>query len=229
MKYVIVTIQWAVAHGIMPLPYQRKSNDGSKVILHDEMVLPVIRRESQDPSDVILGEYDHNSVLDFLDTDPEWSGGGADETAASPGYVQAAAAKTLMNVTRAGIEQLDMTGRETNKVADLLPAWEELWGEALPLRFKLRYDGKPWRVNQAHTAQEGWRPSELPALYGLVSDHDGTQEDPIPYEPWMLLDEGLYYTDGGRLYVCTTSSNVGYDAGIDSLAALVKPVEGAGS
>lgn len=69
----------------------------------------------------------------------------------------------------------------------------------------------------------------LPALYGLVSDHDGTQEDPIPYEPWMLLDEGLYYTDGGRLYGCTTSSNVGYDAGIDSLAALVKPVEGAAS
>ena len=231
MKFIIVTIEWMSAHGLIPLPTMRKSKDGSKVILHEDY-FNLVAKQDEEGNLLLDGAevYAHNSVeLEHLLNSKEWLYSEEEVPTESADFIQVAAVRNLMTVTKAGIQDFKMTGRETNKVADLLPAWEELWGEALPLRFKLRYDGKPWRVNQAHTAQEGWRPSELPALYGLVSDHDGTGEDPIPYEPWMLLDEGLYYTDGGRLYVCTTSSNVGYDAGIDSLAALVKPVEGAAS
>lgn len=224
MKYVIVTIQWAVAHGIMPLPYQRKSNDGSKIILHDEMVLPVIRRESQDPSDVILGEYDHNSVLDFLDTDPEWSGGGADETAASPGYVQAAAAKTLMSVTRAGIQDLKMSDKEKLAVSDVYPEWtagiEVTSGECY------RCDGSLWEVRTSHTTQSNWRPSAATLSIWRKVDaeaHAGTADDPIPFEQGMDIEVGKYYSQYGVTYKAIQSATAAvWD--LKDIPAIVTPV-----
>ena len=40
MKYAIVDIVWAKSHGIEVLPEMRTSVDQSKVILHEEMLVP---------------------------------------------------------------------------------------------------------------------------------------------------------------------------------------------
>lgn len=40
MKYAIVDLLWAKSHGIEILPKMRTSIDQSKVILHEEMLVP---------------------------------------------------------------------------------------------------------------------------------------------------------------------------------------------
>lgn len=40
MKYAIVDLLWAKSHGIEILPEMRTSIDQSKVILHEEMLVP---------------------------------------------------------------------------------------------------------------------------------------------------------------------------------------------
>lgn len=43
MKYVIVTTEWCLNHGIIVPAEARKSLDGTKVIFHEEMISPVLR------------------------------------------------------------------------------------------------------------------------------------------------------------------------------------------
>ena len=41
------------------------------------------------------------------------------------------------------------------------------------------------------------------SLYTRIDEqHDGTKYDPIPYDGNMALVNGLYYTQGGVLYLC---------------------------
>ena len=68
---------------------------------------------------------------------------------------------------------------------------------------KAQYDNKLWRVLQAHTSQNGWEPVNTPALWEQISEtHDGTIDDPITYNGNMALQKGLYYYQGGGIYLC---------------------------
>lgn len=48
MTYAIVDIVWAKSHGIEILPEMRTSVDQSKVILHEEMLLPLVTKIFRD-------------------------------------------------------------------------------------------------------------------------------------------------------------------------------------
>lgn len=48
MKYAIVDLLWAKSHGIEILPEMRTSIDQSKVILHEEMLVPLKMNHFQD-------------------------------------------------------------------------------------------------------------------------------------------------------------------------------------
>lgn len=228
MNYIVVTQEWMAARGLMPLPTMRKSKDGSKIILHEDYFNLVAKRDEEgnlmlDGADV----YPHNSQkLDGLLSSEEWQAPDTEAPQPSPGYVQAAAAHNLYAATRAGIQSLEMADSEALKVKDMYPAWEELWGQALPAGFKLQYGDGLYRVVQAHAAQEGWKPGELPALYALIAEgHAGTLQDPIPYERMMLLEQGKYYAQGGKTYLCVTGTATGYDADLKDLLALVEEVQ----
>ena len=43
MRYVIVTEDWCLSHGIVVPKEARKSLDGTKVIFHEEMISPILR------------------------------------------------------------------------------------------------------------------------------------------------------------------------------------------
>ena len=227
MNYIVVTQEWMAARGLMPLPTQKKSKDGSKILLHDVFVKPYMKKDDEgnphlDGADV----YPHNSQeLDGLLSSEEWAYP-EEAPAESAAFIQVAAVRNLMAATRAGIQEMDLADGEALKVKDIYPEWEELWGQALPAGFKLQYGDGLYKVVQAHAAQEGWKPDALPALYALVQDsHAGTLQDPIPYQRMMLLEEGKYYTQGGKVYLCTTGSATGYDADLTDLLALVEEVQ----
>ena len=65
-----------------------------------------------------------------------------------------------------------------------------------------------WRVRQEHKAQKHYPPSiHTASLYErIVKDHDGTEDDPIPYAPPMEIFNGKYYTQDDVLYLCIRDS-----------------------
>lgn len=93
----------------------------------------------------------------------------------------------------------------TNDVAltavTLYPEWTP--GVSYAAGFKVQRNGKLWRCVQAHTSLTGWEPPNVASLWEQVCEsHDGTKDDPIPYEGNMALTSGLYYTQDYRLYRC---------------------------
>lgn len=88
------------------------------------------------------------------------------------------------------------------EAVELFPAWEADTEYSVDVR--LRYDGKLYRVVQAHTSQADWTPDITPALYAEVAlPGDGeTPEHPISYNNNMALEQGKYYAQNGVVYVC---------------------------
>lgn len=81
------------------------------------------------------------------------------------------------------------------------PEWQS--GADYTVGYKVQFDGKLWRCRQAHSAIVGWEPPNVASLWEQVCEsHDGTEDDPIPYEGNMALVAGLYYTQDYRLYRC---------------------------
>ena len=89
------------------------------------------------------------------------------------------------------------------KAVELFPAW------AYPVSYivgnRVSDGGKLYKCQQAHTSQEGWKPSATPALWVVIDvAHAGTQDDPIPASRGMEYTYGLYYLDSedGKTYKC---------------------------
>ncbi len=70
-----------------------------------------------------------------------------------------------------------------------------------------RYGDKLYKCRQAHTSEAQFTPDLIPALWEVINEtHAGTLEDPIPYDPNMVVFEGLYYTYEDVLYKCVRDS-----------------------
>lgn len=89
------------------------------------------------------------------------------------------------------------------KAVELFPAW------AYPVSYivgnRVSDGGKLYKCQQAHTSQEGWKPSTTPALWVVIDvAHAGTQDDPIPASRGMEYEYGKYYLDSedGKTYKC---------------------------
>lgn len=81
------------------------------------------------------------------------------------------------------------------------PEWKA--GIECAAGLKVQRNGKLFRAIQAHTSQDGWEPENVPALWEQINEvHSGTADDPIPYEGNMALVTGLYYYQGGKMYLC---------------------------
>lgn len=88
------------------------------------------------------------------------------------------------------------------RMLDFYPEWAA--GTAYSVGYKVRRDGKLWRVVQAHTAQVGWEPENAASLWEQINEtHSGTVDDPIPYSGNMALMAGLYYMQDWVIYKCT--------------------------
>ena len=82
------------------------------------------------------------------------------------------------------------------------PEWAA--GTAYTVGYKVKRNGKLWRVRQAHTSQTGWEPENAASLWEQINEtHSGTIDDPIPYSGNMALTAGLYYMQDWVIYKCT--------------------------
>ena len=100
------------------------------------------------------------------------------------------------------INTLDVDDNMALRMLDFYPEWAA--GAAYTVGYKVRRDGKLWRVLQAHTSQVGWEPETAASLWEQINEtHAGTMDDPIPYSGNMALTNGLYYMQDWVIYKCT--------------------------
>lgn len=113
---------------------------------------------------------------------------------------------------RAVMEQAVQSLDDTTALTAILlhPKWEPdtvYTAEAgRPVGYKVRRDNKLWKLRQEHISQTGWEPGAVgtESLWEEVNEtHTGELTDPIPYEGNMALTAGLYYIQGGVIYLCT--------------------------
>lgn len=93
------------------------------------------------------------------------------------------------------------------------PEWESgkayATADGCPVGYKVVRGGKLYKLRTEHTSQDNWEPGATgtESLWTRIDEqHDGTKYDPIPYDGNMALAEGLYYTQGGVIYLCTRST-----------------------
>lgn len=109
-------------------------------------------------------------------------------------------------------------GAQTLDDADALaiktvyPEWDELLGVTVAQGFKFQHNGKLYKTRQPeHTFVEIYVPGTTgtESLFEEINEtHAGTMDDPIPYNGNMALEQGKYYSEDGKVYLCTRDTEI---------------------
>lgn len=101
----------------------------------------------------------------------------------------------------------DIPDEQALEMPDLFRTWDEVLaaGEQLEADTVLNLDGQLYGVVQPVTPQEHQRPDGegMLAIYRPIDQtHEGTREDPVPFVYGMDMEQGTYYSSGGKTYLC---------------------------
>lgn len=120
--------------------------------------------------------------------------------------VQLDVSTMMLSQARAAFKELD--DQEALKVKNLADTWYSKINTEVQVDDRLWYDDKLFKVKQKHTVQEIYPPSiDTASLYEEINElHEGTKEDPIPYNNNMRLELGKYYSQYGVVYMCHRDS-----------------------
>lgn len=211
MTYAIVDLLWAKSHGIEILPEMRTSVDQSKVILHEEMLLPF------SDEDFPRYSFSDTKFIDLLSSD-EWTYPEGEEPVINRDFSRILALNILDEEVAKNINTYELTPAEALQVKDRYPEWVS--GITVKVGERYLSDDILWECIQGHTTQENWRPGiSTASLWKVVDeDHAGTIDDPIPYVTPMELFNGKYYRQDGVTYKCTRDSGIPL---VQDLSALV--------
>lgn len=117
------------------------------------------------------------------------------------------------------INSLTVDDNTALRMLDFYPEWTA--GTAYTVGYKVKRNGKLWRVLQAHTSQTGWEPENAASLWEQINEtHAGTMDDPIPYSGNMALERGLYYMQDWVIYKCTRDTGNPVYHALDELVGL---------
>lgn len=107
------------------------------------------------------------------------------------------------------INDAGLTAAQALEKKSYFPKWEDEIGKEHFAGYRFQYGETLYEVIQPHTFASGWVPGEgTESLYKTVTEHEGTKEDPIPWESNMQLYNGKYYTDDGVMYLCIRDSGI---------------------
>ena len=118
-------------------------------------------------------------------------------------------------LTEAEVSRMLLTQKVNSLVVDdntavrmmvFYPTFESIVGVTVTNGYKFTYGGKLWRVIQPSlTIQAHYPPSiDTASLYEEINEtHDGTIDDPIPYNGNMALTAGKYYYQDSAIYLCS--------------------------
>lgn len=222
MKFVICSVAEAKAHGIEIIPTMRQSVDMTQVVLHEEYIKNI------DEFDVLTRyEFDSPEFTELMNSEA-WTHG-EDYVQPNEDYAKVKAMQILTAQTTAEINKMKLSNKEKNEVKEFYPKWEDYIGESFnEVGFIVHYvgDDKLYEILQpVPVVLDSQTPDKVPSNYGWVSEHEGTKEDPIPYEHMMVIRKDKYYTQNGKLYIGLQDAPNGYAADLETLSTLVKEVK----
>lgn len=217
MKFVICNLSEAKAHGIEIIPTMRQSVDNTQVVLHEEYI-----RNIDEFSKLTRYEYDSSEFTQLMNSEA-WTHG-EDYVQPNEDYAKVKAMQILTSDTKANINTMSLSNKEALDVMKFYPVWSDK-SISVKKGEKYQHNGKLYEADQDHTTQANWSPDNMSSLWHeVVEDHEGTLEDPIPYNEelsplWqgMILEEGKYYTQGGVIYKCTRNSEIPLTHSLSSL------------
>ena len=89
------------------------------------------------------------------------------------------------------------------------PTFDSIIGQTVSNGYKFTYGGRLWRVIQPSlTIQAHYTPGiGTESLYEQVNEtHEGTMDDPIPYNGNLALENGKHYYQDSEIYLCFRDS-----------------------
>lgn len=128
-----------------------------------------------------------------------------EKTPEAQAEVQAAA------VAVSQIQAQSLTDEQALTVKAIYPLWEKIIGQTVRKDYKFQYADKLYKTIQDNLLiQEQYIPGEgTESLYTVIDEtHAGTQEDPIPYDGNMELENGKYYSQDGVIYLCNRDTEI---------------------
>lgn len=129
-----------------------------------------------------------------------------EKTPEAQAEVQAAAIQV------AQIQAQSLPDTQAITVKAIYPQWAEVIGQTVKQGFKFLYGDALCKVIQPDglTIQEQYIPGEgTESLYAVINETNaGTQEDPIPYNGNMALENGKYYSLDGVIYLCNRDTEI---------------------
>ena len=102
-------------------------------------------------------------------------------------------------------ETEELSDEEALEVAALYPTWASKIGEQVSIGERLWYDGRLWKVIQAHTEQEDWNPVDATSLFAEVS-----------IEEWPEWKQPLGSEDAYRLGAKVSHNNKHWISEVDN-------------
>ena len=111
-------------------------------------------------------------------------------------------AEVLALLIPAAINSVEVDDNTALRMMSYYPEWAA--GADYTVGYKVRHGGKLWKCRQAHSAITGWEPPNVASLWEQVCEsHTGAEDDPIPYNGNMALENGKYYVQDYVIYLCT--------------------------
>lgn len=125
-------------------------------------------------------------------------------------------------VTKQWNERTDISNAEALDYAVIVYDFEHYIGQELAHGKIVSHNGKLWRVRQTHTCQADWTPSlDSASIWEVIEvEHEGTEDDAIPYAPPMEIFAGKHYTEANQLYLCTRDSGTALSHPLSALVGL---------
>ena len=205
--------------------YLTMSYDAVVALLPDNTPWSIVQRETQDVLDEqgqptgetkeVVNEYDNSEyslagdITDHRDGTVSIKMGKPTESELSEATVTALVGQSITPQRAARLRPMieaaatSLPDSDAATAVELFPKW------VYPVSYiegnRVSDGGKLYKCQQAHTSQEGWKPSTTPALWVVIDvAHAGTQDDPIPASRGMEYEYGKYYLDSedGKTYLC---------------------------
>lgn len=121
----------------------------------------------------------------------------------------------IIDETTNEINTYGLPNNDALVVKNLYPEWSDK-SISVKKGERYQYNDKLYEVVQDHVTQENWSPENQSSLWiEVVEGHEGTLEDPIPYNEelnpqWqgMILEKDKYYTQSGIIYKCVRDTEI---------------------
>jgi hypothetical protein len=116
------------------------------------------------------------------------------------------AQRAAIDVTKQFLLAGELSAEDMEKLMLFYPIFEV--GKAYKINDVFQYESKLYRVEQAHTSQEDWKPNELPALYTEIAPPGTIPEWKQPTGAQDAYKKGDKVTYNGKTWESLYDANV---------------------